>query len=150
MTVKDSGNQECDGTADKQLDFETTENTNTAGQVFKILQWNAHSLNLFKAEELAEYAKRKSIDIICTSELGPRRKIRAYQQYVVSDTFTQSGVFWKNSLRVKNVSIKCLERKHNNILTQCGMIEGELLLVHVYILIQHSSRQKGPHIGYHY
>ena len=97
------------------------------------MQWNAHSLSLFKAEELAEYAKRKSIDIACISELGPRRKIRGYQQYVISDTYTQSGIFWRNSLKAKSISMTCLDRKHDQTLTQCIMIEEELLLVHVYI-----------------
>ena len=99
-------------------------------------------MNLLKAEELAEYANKKSIDIACISELGPRRKIRGYQQYIISDTFTQSGIFWKNSVKAKSISMKSLDRKHYQTLTQCIMIEEDLLLVHVYIhpALQHGER----------
>ena len=71
-------------------------------------------------------------DIICISQLGNYRKIQGYPNYEISDSDTQSAVFWKNGLKIQKNTLK-FDQNHPLILTQCVNINDELLLIHSYI-----------------
>jgi hypothetical protein len=111
------------------------ENTTTSDKdvrSIKILQWNARSLNEPKATELAQLAKKRGIDVICISELGYRRQIPGFPHYSQSQADTQSAIFWRSGLRVKDITFQ-INIKIPRMQIQCIEIEDDISLIHTYI-----------------
>ncbi len=100
--------------------------------LLKIIQWNACSLNEEKRVQLELLLLEQDIDIICISEVGRYRQIRGYPNYVKSDTYTQSAIFWKDGLNISKIETK-FSKSHPRIMTQCILIANEVLLIHPYI-----------------
>ena len=107
--------------------------------LLKIIQWNACSLNEEKRVQLEFLVLKQDIDIICISEVGKYRQIRGYPNYVKSDTYTQSAIFWKDGLNVNKIETK-FSKSHSRIMTQCILIANEVLLIHPYIAPELSNQ----------
>jgi len=121
-------NSRTNSTPERQSTNQVVEMTNK----IRILQWNACSLNEEKALQLEILTKESNVDIICISELGPRRQIYGFPTYVQCDRYTESAIFWKRGINATKVDSH-LNKKFPKILTQCVEIENELLLIHPYI-----------------
>ena len=94
---------------------------------FRILQWNACSMNMEKRSQLELLANRNNVDMICVSELGKYRKINGFPNYHHCDMFTQSGIFWKEGLDCEIIET-ALNRNYNRAQTQCVIVAKTLLI----------------------
>ena len=84
--------------------------------------------------ELSMFAEEHHIDMICIAELGSRRKIAGFCENECDDRYTQSGIFWGDSVQIEKIRPPAIQIFANNgIMTQIVKIYGEMILIHIYI-----------------
>ena len=99
-----------------------------------LCQWNAQNLSHLKAQELAIFAQDHSSTILCISELGHRRRIPGFANYIASDQFTQSGIFWTDQVMASPFTFPGLTAfESTRIAHQAILINSEVILLHAYI-----------------
>jgi ribonuclease HI len=104
-----------------------------------ILQWNAHTLNPYKADEISRIATHYEANILCISELGHLRAIPGFNCIIASDLHTQTGIFVESTVTTKIIRLTdpCLSYLPARIIGQgIKLIESDgrmCIILHIYI-----------------